>query len=837
MNTLTELLRVAAERHGERSALATHRGLRLETWTYRELWRSANAVARHLRQSLELEPGGRVVFWEANSPELVIGMFGALLARLVAVPIDPSATAEFVARVTTLTRAQLLVGPPDRFDCDVPTVSLADLPCRGNAPPLAGEARADDLAEIVFTSGTTGSPKGVMLTHRNIVSNVTGALELFPGRSFRYVSLLPLSHMFEQTVGLYGPLVLGSTIHYPTSRRPAVLLKSMRRSEVTSMVVVPQILELMLHEIEREVGRRGARRRWDLAHRLAPLIPVNGRRVLFRAIHRRFGGHLQHVLCGGARLAPDLAQVWERLGVRVVEGYGATECAPIVTANSFWDRCIGSVGRPIRGVAVEVADGGEILVKGPNVFAGYWEAPERTAAVVDADGWFHTGDLGEWDTSGRLRITGRLSDRIVLASGLNVYPEDVEEEILAEEAIADCVVVSHPDPLGNPRLWAVVIPATVDERTAARPQVEEAVRHAGRRLAPYQRVTGFSVWPEPEFPHTNLMKVKRFEVEAALTTDAGSLQLRAATAPSATGEIVPQLQSLLADIAAVGPGRITGGSDLTYDLGLDSLKRLELAVRLEDEFGIAVEDDDLGAVETVDSLAELLTGRTAQPVGELAAGWPRAWPARALRALIQHGLMFPLHRVLARPFRVAGGDALADLAGPVLLVSNHCSHADTPSILRALPTHLRRRTAVAAAADYFYRSQWLGGMATIALGTFPFSRAGAVRASLEHCGDLADEGWSILIFPEGTRSTSGAMAPFRGGIGLLATGLHLPIVPIALIGTHGVWPKGARRPVAGPITVRIGRPFEISRHSDPAETVTVIERAVKSLLDTEPVPA
>lgn len=830
MATLVDLLEVAATRYSERPALSTHRGLRDRTWSYRRLRHSAAGIARYLRRDLGLEPGTPVVVWAPNSPELVATYFGVMMARLILVPIDAMATPDFVARVAETTHAGLIVSAfPVTDDVSARRVGVGDLPFEAGGPPLDGHPSVEDVAEVVFTSGTTGTPKGVILTHGNIVANVESALQLVPQRPLRLVSLLPLSHMLEQTVGLYAPLVLGSTIAYPTSRRAPVLLKVMRRHAVTALVLVPQALELMARDIEREVIRRGQAVQWDRAHRLAVRLPMRLRRMLFQRIHRGLGGHLDFVVCGGARLAPELAELWERLGVRVVEGYGATECSPIVAANTYRDRRSGTVGGPVRDVEVRLSDDGEVMVKGPNVSPGYWEDAAATQRAFDRGGWYHTGDLGEWDGEGRLRLTGRLVNRIVLASGLNVYPEDVERILCDEPEIDDCIVVSLPDQAGNASVHAAIIPSAA-AAAGSHAGVADGVRRAGTRLASHQRVTGFTMWPDDDFPRTNLLKVKRHEVVAALRAGAEVVRSSVPERTAPGDETLERVRALLAAAGHADAASTTRASDLTADVGLDSLGRVELAVLLEDELGLDVEEVELAELETVDALCALIERSEHRPPPPSFPMWPRHPAARIGRSLLQGSLVFLLHRVAARPFLVDGREHVDGLGGPVLLIANHTSHLDTPSILRALPRSLRVRTAIAAAADYFYRSRWLGAVATLALGTFPFSREGGVRASLERCGELADDGWSVLIYPEGTRSTTGALASFRSGIGLLAAELDIPVVPIGVSGTHAVWPKGSRRPRPGPVSVRIGEPIRVATDTDRTEIVARLEQAVASLL-------
>ena len=317
MKTLADLLDHAAAEHGDRTALTIRTGLRDDTWSYRRLSAAAAALAAHLSEDIGLEPGARVVVWGPNCPQLVAAYFGVLLARLVLVPLDPYATPELLSRVIDRTEAALLIsGLGKNTATATPTLDLLTLPFDTGRPYRGSRPRAEEAAEIVFTSGTTGLPKGVVLTHANVVANVRSAhAALRPTRDFRLLSVLPLSHLFEQTAGLFLPLHAGASVHYTTSRQSPVVLKTLRRHRVTAMAVVPQVLELLLAGIEREVRHRGSLERWETAHRLASRLPMPARRLLFRRVHREFGGHLDLLVSGGAALPPGLAATWERLGV------------------------------------------------------------------------------------------------------------------------------------------------------------------------------------------------------------------------------------------------------------------------------------------------------------------------------------------------------------------------------------------------------------------------------------------------------------------------------------------------------------------------------------------
>ena len=767
--------------------------------------------------------------WGSNSPALVATLFGAMLARLVVVPVDPGSSPGFLERVAESTDAAAVISElPLPYEAHLRALLLDRLPLDANRPFAGARPVGDDVAEIVFTSGTTGTPKGVVLTHANIVADVAAARDVLGVDPRHVLSILPLSHMLEQTAGLYLPLSYGGTIHYLTSRQSPVILQALRRHGVVVMVVVPQVLTLLLDGIEREVRRRGQEEGWQRAHRLAPHLPPRLRRLLFRDVHHGLGGRLELFFCGGAYLPPAVASAWERMGVTVLEGYGATECAPAIATNTAAARRPGSVGKPLPGVHVRLSGNGEIQVKGANVTRGYWRDEQATRDAFTADGWFRTGDLGEIDAEGFLHLRGRLRDVIVLPNGMNVYPEDVEPELAHENAVADCVVLGLADGAGNARVHAVVIPAAAPAEQQ-RERVAEAVRNANARLAPHQRISGFTLWEHGDFPRTNLLKVKRHETLAALSGSAPAAATT--TSPPGSGEDrLIRLRRLLARLGGVDMSAVGPQSDLQLDLGLDSLARIELAVELERELGVSLEDDGLAAAGTVEELLDLIErGETAGPA-VACHRWPLQAPARAARMVLQAALLLPAHALVCRPFRVEGAEHLRDVSPPVILIANHTSHLDTPSLLRALPRRLRGRVAVAAAADYFFRTRRTGLAMALLLNAFPFSREGTVRASLEHCGDLIDAGWSVLVYPEGTRSRTGRLQPFKSGIGLLATDLRVPVVPVAIAGTHAILPKGRNRPHRGPVTVRFGGPVEVAASDDRLVTAARLERAVAGLM-------
>ncbi|HZS00878.1 MAG TPA: AMP-binding protein [Chloroflexota bacterium] len=510
VRTIPEILLQARARYGARPAVALRDPRRGFSWTYDDLVAFAAGVA-HSLVSQGVKAGDRVVIWGPNEPAWAGAYFGSLLAGAVLVPLDARTAPDFVARVVEKTRPALqMLGPSQEPAPGVPVVRFADLPPPDRSRPVPTPVPSeDDLAEVVFTSGTTGTPKGVMLTHRNVVSDVRSmseVVEVLP--TYRLLSLLPLSHMFEQAVGLGVALGGGASIVYMGTLRPDTIFAALGEEHITCILAVPQVLQLFMSAIEREVRRSGRERGWRLLHAVAPRLPLGWRRRLFRPVHERLGGRFLFFVCGGAYLDPALAQKWENLGIKVVQGYGITECSPCVAANSLEERNLRSVGRPISCNQVRLASDGEIQVKGSNVTPGYWEDPAATAAAF-LDGWYCTGDLARQDAAGWLYFIGRKKNVIVLPSGENVYPEDLETLLGQQPGIRDAVVLGLERPDGDVEVHAVLLANDAGSAAAA-------VKAVNRQVNIHQRVRGSTLWPDEDFPRTLTLKARRADIEARL---------------------------------------------------------------------------------------------------------------------------------------------------------------------------------------------------------------------------------------------------------------------------------------------------------------------------------
>ncbi len=547
--TIVELLERAATRFADRPALALRRDDATSVeWTYAELFHRSRLAAWRLR-ALGLEPGDRLLTWSPSMPELPAVYFGAMMARLILVPLDLRMAPEAIERIVARSGARHLAlgtgrDAPDPREAGLehfPTTSLealaadpeAEIPADVDARVAAWQKpRPDEIWELVYTSGTTGTPKGVMLAHDNVMASVALCHRILPEMEHRTVSILPLSHLLEQAIGTFYVLDVGASVLYVRSRNPRVIFDAIRSRRVTAMIFVPQVLDLIWGTIEREAARTGRAAAFARLRRVARRLPYPARRRLFRRVHEQLGGELRLIVCTAAFLPPSLQQAWEDLGVVVIQGYGSTE-AGFGTCTTRRDHGLGTVGRAQPPGECRLADDGEILLRGPQLFKGYWDDAEATAAAMTTDGWYRTGDIGRFDADGRLVLMGRTRDIIVLPNGLNVYPEDIENA-LRVAGLRDSVVVETapgrieavvlapgpaPIPQGGEAPTATSL-AVERDPAVVRAQIDAAVKRANATLGISQRVQSWRLWPDDDFPRTHTLKVRRDQVRAWAAVDA-----------------------------------------------------------------------------------------------------------------------------------------------------------------------------------------------------------------------------------------------------------------------------------------------------------------------------
>jgi len=844
-------------RFGSDVAVVQTSGYRREKLTYQEL----HAKARSWGQALAgrgAVPGDRVLLWGANSAEWVTCFWGILLRGGVVVPMDVAATPEFVERVIKDAGVKLILR--DRQQADLPGAPpsmIIDLRNVASGPVSASDAGRDPgeestrstIAEILYTSGTTAEPRGVVLTHGNFLANLEPLEQGIDGyrqyerwfHPLRFVTLVPLSHVFGQFMALFVPPLLGAAVVFELSSNPAEIMRTAKQQRATALIAVPRILDLLQSGIARECEGRG-QAEWLRR----TLERAKGRRFLhrawmFRRIHRRFGWKFWAFISGGAALSKGTEDFFKRVGYAVVQGYGLTETASLISLNHPFRATEGSVGKILPGRECQLAEDGEILVRGENVSSGYWEQGRVCPAE---QGWLRTGDLGELDAQGNLRFRGRKKNVIVTPAGLNIYPEDIEAALRKQPGLRDCVVIPWRRG-GNAEPCATLLLNNARDSAA-----RAAIAGANASLAEYQRVRTWLVWPDLDFPRTPTGK-PRLSVIAARAAEIlhsgrvggpepGGADFRPPSSPSGT------IEQLLKNFGNSERRDARAGRHLAEPLNLSSLDRVELLSALEEKFHVELNETDFANAQTVADVERVLAQPAARRSEYTYPRWTQRGPARWLRLAVYYALAWPATQILGHP-QIVGRENLRALRGPVLLVSNHITRrADIGLILAALPWRFRHRLATAMGGEtleemrnpprkWFFARRWayqLGyGLATLLFNVFPLPQLSGFRESFRFAGESVDRGYSVLVFPEGqvNNSEDGRLAPFQGGVGLLAENLGIPIVPMRL---DGVWQmKREHRRLAhlGEITVRIGVPVRFPPSMPPDEISRRLETLVRSL--------
>ena len=822
-------------------------GYRSHTWTYEEVGRRSKAFAAFLNE-IGIHKGQRILIWSENRPEWLIALWGAILAGVVVVPIDYRASTDLVKRIAGIVEAKALltgqdVDPGDASNM-LKVLTLEDVTTvRASAfsPPPAAR---DDVVEIIFTSGATAEPKGVVITHRNILANIVPIeREVLKYRRYgrvvfpiRFLNLLPLSHMFGQAMATFIPPMLPGMTVFMRGYNPGEIVRQVRTRRVSVVVCVPKILDVLRDFVCQQVP--GAAE------------PAAGGHVLrrwwrHRRVHELFGWKFWAFVVGAAPLDPALEEHWSRLGCLVIQGYGLTETAPIVTLNHPFHIRRGTVGKPIAGVDVRIAPDGEVLVRGENVTTGYFGRPADTDEAFEG-GWLHTGDIGELDDSGRLFIRGRKKEIIVTPEGLNVFPEDVERVLKTFEGVRDAAVVGHGQD-GEERVHAVLLLAPGVEPDAV-------IRHANAQLEEYQRVRGYSRWPGPDLPRTEgTRKLKRRALREWVET--GAAVGHAGAGDADTVEAV---------VGRLARGRAVSQDTTLEELGLSSLERMELLMALERQFGVSLDEFAFVGARTVGDMAALVRasagGGATDPGPEgvvapetVAAAavapetihfptWNRTRVARVARRVSLATWIGPLTRVFAW-LKVDGREHLAGITSPIVFAANHQSHMDTPIVLAALPASWRYRTATAMAKEFFRAHffpeqhttrEWLTNsvnyyLAALFFNAFPLpQREAGTRQTLRYIGRLIDEGESVLIYPEGRRTMEGTVDSFLPGIGLIGARLGVPVIPVRVHGAHNVLHQTWKMARPGVVRVAFGAPLRLEGDDYPA-LARQVEDAVRAL--------
>jgi long-chain acyl-CoA synthetase len=850
--TLPAMLDEMADRYELAVALQRTEADGLSRLSFREWRERAGAAAARLMRA-GVRPGDRVLLAGANHPSWAISFFGILMAGATVVPLDAAIDADAATNLQRASRARLFVSDAKverRLSSQLGDVAFYDyneLSAKGSLG-VGLAVQADDVAALIYTSGTTGSPKGVELSHANLAALVAALAPLFPlGKGDRVLSVLPLHHTFELTCGMLLPLSRGARIVYLDELNAERLEFGLKEGKITGLIGVPALWEMLERRILSRVAEHGAvaARLFDVAvelnRTLGKSMGVDGGKLLFGTVHHAFGGKLRYLVSGGAALPERTHKLFSGLGMHLAEGYGLTEASPVLTVASAGPKARpGNVGRPIPGVEIKIdqpnTDGvGEILARGPNVMLGYSDDPDATAQVIDRDGWLRTGDLGKLDRRGRLSIVGRAKDVIVASNGENVYPDDVEARIGRVDGVKELCVLGVPDGRGGERVACVAVPdrdtdnPPAVQRANAKKELEEALS----KLPSAQKPALVMLF-EKDLPRTATRKVRRGDVRAEIERRERSQEAERPTGPvDGAGSLV---RSTIATIARRSPTKIAANQSLRGDLGFDSLMLLELLVAIETELGRSLDAERVSSAQTVadveafvreaQAARRLTATKTVEKEAELELDLPEplreaamAWMGRA-----QHGFY---ERVLKT---TVTGRSFIPHNRNTIIAANHASHLDMGLVKYALGSYGDKMVSLAA-QDYFfegnkYRKAFFENFTNLA----PMPRGSSLRQALRQAGELLERGKTVLIFPEGTRSTDGQVHEFKSAVGHLALHHKVDILPVWLGGTHRALPKGATVPKHRAVEARIGAPLEaaelerLTRGAAAAEASRIITR-------------
>ncbi len=875
----------------ENVALEIQRRERVESCTYAELRHRAESVGAWLGTN-GFQSGARVVILADNHPRWVAVFLGVVASGCTAVPLDTALHADQITTllkdsgssllfcdvkhlatareaIGTLPIKTAIINPAEANDSSAaapaPVADLDSIFAKGPSGFKPAAVEADVVASLLYTSGTTSDPKGVMLTHANLLGEVESVFRLLHvGPEDAVLGVLPLFHVLSQMANLLLPLVKGARVVYLETLNTTELLRALNERQITVFAVVPQFFYLIHERIFKEVAKRGPVAGWALKalmtlNRGLRTVGLNAGHIFFGKLHSTFGDRMRYLITGGSRFDPQIGYDFYALGIDVLQAYGLTETTGAAFVALPRHNVIGSVGPPLPGVEGKIVDPkpgedggpavGEIAIKGAIVMKGYWNRPDATAAVVK-NGWLHTGDLGYFDSGGNLFITGREKDVIVLSNGKNVYPEEIEAYYLKSPYIKEIGVMALESEPGNPasdRLYGVIVPDfdVLKERRIvnAKEVIRFDIESISAKIPSTKRIGSYEIWQDP-LPRTTTRKLKRFELEKRVRAHQkkGQPDSFAPSAPALSSEDLqwldqPEVQQALKVIreSAKSAPEVIGPSDnLELDLGLDSMQRIELLVAVERELGGDVEESALAEIYTVRQLVDAIresaaTGKTRTSSSQQPAGWKSvlqedptdpevlalARPSRLAEQFL-FALAQPLQIFASDRFhlRVSGLEKLPK-QGPYIISSNHQSYLDPVVLATVLPWPVFGKLFAVGTSDIFGSgfmrrlARWLRVIVVDPDANLVSAmRAGAF--GLRH-------GRILILYPEGERSIDGTPRTFKKGAAILSIHLQVPVVPVAIEGFHDAWPRGKPFQKFTPLEIQFGDPIYPPPESEAAE--------------------
>ena len=882
------------ERWPNNVALELQRHDQLESCTYAELRRMAESIGRWIDEN-RFARGSRLAIVADNHPRWVAIYLGIIASGRTVVPLDTALHADQLTKLLKdsgtsalfcdLKHAQasreavadlnvgLVLMDPDRIAQHTPQEQwLGKLPAifdNGPGKFQPAPSAPDDIASLLYTSGTTADPKGVMLTHANFLGEVEAVFNWVEiGPSDALLGVLPMFHVLAQMANLLLPLVKGSRVVYLETLNTTELLRALRERNITAFAVVPQFFYLIHQRIFEEIEKRGVltQRVFKILvalNRTLRKIGINAGKSLFSKVHETLGQQMRYLVTGGSRFDPKIAQDFYDLGIDVLQAYGLTETTAAVFANSPGDNVIGSVGKAMKGVEAKVVEAkvsdpqppeeggpstGEIALRGSVVMKGYWNRPDATAAVL-RDGWFYTGDLGHFDSKGNLFLTGRKKEVIVLSNGKNIYPEEVETHYLKSPYIKELAVLGlEGQPGEGDRLHAVIVPNFDVLRQKKIVNAKEVIRYdiesLSQQIASTKRIGSYEIWQE-DLPRTTTRKIKRFEVEKRvranqarnISDDSELPAERPLTEEEAVWLDRPDVQralKIVRELARAAPAELRPPHNLELDLGLDSMQRVELLSQIEEQLGGDVEESQLAGIYTLRDLVDAVLQSAASGAGGTGtrttfAGWKAILaedpdPAAVLSLVRQQRLSAAFWYMVSRLIQVVALDRF-DLhvrgmeklpqSGPYIISSNHESYLDPVILAGVLPPPVFNKVFAVGTSEIFGKGfmLWLARSLRVVVvdpdaNLIPAMRAGAFGLR---------QGRPLILYPEGERSIDGTPKTFKKGAAILSIHLQVPIVPVAIEGFYEAWARNKSFQGFKPLKIIFGDPIIPPPESEASE--------------------
>lgn len=819
-DNLLDLVDEMADRYGHQSAFMYVHDDGFASISYLELQQMTHNIAYMLKEN-GIERGDRVLLSGKNHPHWAVCYFGILRAGAVAVPMDVALVPQSAITIEESSGAKLALFDQEAFetfgyDLKLHIIELhkaATAPKVADAPFPAQECTPKDLASILYTSGTTGVPKGVMLSHQNFSTLLGSLAKIFPlNQNDRVLSVLPLHHTFEFSCGLLLPLSRGTRIIYIDELTGERLSYCLKEGKVTAMVGVPALWQLLERRISGQVRDQGQlfslliEGAMDFNRSLGKSTNIDLGKLLFAPIHARLGGRIRYLISGGAALPQETHKFFGGLGLHLTEGYGLTEAAPVLSVSSGSPTSkSGTVGKAIPGVQIKIINPdekgiGEVLAKGPNVMLGYYNNEEATTGVITEDGWLHTGDMGRLDSKGRLFLSGRAKDVVVTSAGENIYLDDVEQLIGSISYVKEYVLVGIPDARGGERLGMIAV--SDDERSedlrVVKEKALENIREKIEKLPIIQRPAVYHV-VEAELPRTRTRKIKRKESRDILLRIIEAAPKKFGAKRNASSNITKSL----AVVCGVDESKISDSTKLREDLGFDSLMAVELSAALSQMKDVHIESQDLEKCETVAEVIALVgnSGPITKREEDTEEVNIPSWLANPVKNALG-SIQMSVYRSLLDT--KVYGRANIPQNRQIIAVSNHTSHLDMGLIKYALGSYGRQVVGLAAQDYFFEGNKWKVAYFSDLTNLAPIDRKKGYRTSIRQAKDIVEAGHVALIFPEGTRQTTGQIAEFRPMVGQLSLETGVEILPMFLDGAYDILPKGSFVPKGSKLKVHIG---------------------------------